>query len=79
MNDWQWHHGFGGGWFMGLIWILLIVVVLLAIYGLQRGRGQQQTPPPSAKELLKARYARGEIEREEYLQKLRDLDDASGP
>lgn len=76
MEPWGWHHGFaGGGIVMGLIWLAVFVAVALLVYGLLRNRG---TPPePGAagpKQVLQERYARGEIERDEYLQKLKDLE-----
>lgn len=75
MEPWNWHHGFGGGGLiMGLIWILVVIVVALLVYGLLRDRGGRTGPPTGgAKQILQERYARGEIEREEYLEKLRDL------
>jgi putative membrane protein len=75
METWEWHHGFaGGGLIMVLIWILVVVVVAVLVYGLLRDRGAGREPPTgSAKQILQERYARGEIERDEYLNKLRDL------
>ena len=71
----------GGGWwwfmpiFMILFWGLVIWGVVALVQGLSRsGRsdgvsGQQD----SALEILKRRYARGEISKEEYEEKKRDL------
>jgi putative membrane protein len=70
--------GFGmyGGGFMWVFWILLIIVIVAVIVALARSGGhlpfggqQGQT----ALDILKERYARGEIDREEYEQKRRDL------
>jgi putative membrane protein len=76
METWEWHHGFtGGGLLMGLLWILVVVVVALIVYGLLRDRGTRLGPPRSSpKQVLQERYARGEIERREFLEKLRDLE-----
>jgi putative membrane protein len=55
------HYGYGG-WFM---WLILVIVVAIAIYFLvqaQRGGGVRETPL----EILKKRYAKGEITKEEY-------------
>lgn len=64
---WDWGMPFGGFWFV-LFLVLLFVVLLL--------RSPHRHLPPmrsSALELLEQRYARGEIGREEYLQKKQDL------
>ncbi len=36
--------------------------------------GQTPAPPDSPREILKRRYAAGEIDREDYLQRLKDLE-----
>ncbi|AJP48201.1 electron transporter RnfE [Rugosibacter aromaticivorans] len=70
----------GSGW-MGLGWIFMILVWVLIILGVvalvrwlgtgSRDRHEAQRKTPL--EILQERYARGEIEREEYEQKRRDL------
>lgn len=71
---------FGGGWmgfgyvFMVAIWVLValgIVALVRWIASLPEGQrgGRGKTPL----EILQERYARGEIERDEYEQKKRDL------
>ena len=58
-----------------LFWVVLLVVGIIAL------RGFQVNPPPGTwrdreiepEEILKARYARGEITREEFEQMWRDL------
>lgn len=65
--------GMGGGWFgMGIWWLLVIVVVVWLAWFASRGR---ETSPgsESALDVLNKRYARGEIGREEYEQKKRDI------
>jgi putative membrane protein len=73
-----------GGWFMGgmwLFWILLLVVLFLAIRSFTSGsrsgegspHGTLDSASESAEDVLKKRYARGEISREEFELKLRDL------
>jgi putative membrane protein len=59
---------------MLLFWVLLIAAVVILIRyagggGISSGRQQEKT----ALNILKERYARGEIEREEFEQKKRDL------
>lgn len=70
-------HGFGfggGGLWMVLIWlipILLVVWGLAAFRGGSRGGGDGRTK--SARELLDEEYAKGRIDREEYLRRKQDL------
>ena len=69
--------GLGGGLLMVLFWIVLIGGAVWLVRGVFL-TGQQ--PPvssarlePSADEILKQRYARGEISKEQYEQMRRDL------
>ncbi len=72
MGNYNWD----GGWaWMGLgmigmllFWILLIVAIM-ALAKSMWGPGKEKTPL----DILKERYARGEIEREEFEQKKGDL------
>lgn len=71
-GDWSWGFGSGHG-IVGLVFWLIILVVLGALFaGLFGGGGRRERR--SARDILKERYARGEIEREEYERKLQDLD-----
>lgn len=56
-------------------WLLLLAgVVVLIVWAFQRFRpGSGQRAEESALEILKKRYARGEISREEYEEKKRDI------
>lgn len=66
------HGSMGWGW-PGMILLWLIAIVLLI--GLVRlfVRRPDGEPRKSAREILDARYASGEIERDEYLKRHRDL------
>lgn len=62
------------GW-MGLWWLGGVAVLLLLAWSVWRAAG---SPPPSHREespeaLLKRRYARGELDRDEYERMLADL------
>jgi putative membrane protein len=62
----------GGGW--GIIEFLLMIafwtLVVVLIVGLVRGRGGAPRGGPStALHVLEERYARGEIDREEFMQR----------
>lgn len=71
---WGWH---GGGLF-GLMHVLWWVVIVVAIVALVRsvagrGRGARWPGPDRALEILRERYARGEIDKAEFEQRKRDL------
>ncbi len=69
MHGW---YGFGGAG-MWIFWILaLVAVAWLAAIAARGGTGTGKRNK-SALEILEQRYARGEIEREEYLRKRDDL------
>jgi len=65
-----------GGWWMTIVWIAVVVgIVFLVKWLLEQGRtgGQASQKEESALDILKKRYARGEIDKEEFEQKKRDL------
>ena len=61
-------HGFGGG-FMWLFWILLIVVVVWALKATAFSNGKAERKDKSPLEILQERFARGEIDEEEFERK----------
>jgi putative membrane protein len=68
--------GFGFMWFMPILWIAAIGLIIWAVVAAVRGvesTGQGSPKSNSALEILKQRYARGEITKEEYEQKKRDI------
>jgi len=71
--------GYGWGWGgmgigMLLFWILLIGGIVLLARGFWcAGAGRSGSPEKTALDIVKERYARGEIQREEYELKKRDL------
>lgn len=72
--------GWGGmGWGMLLFWALLVVAVVVLVRWLTATGSSSPDPPhnapgPSALDILAQRYARGEIDRDEFEQKRRDLE-----
>jgi len=77
MNGWG-YGGYGYGPFHLIIWIVvLIAVVAFAVWlvrSLSAAGGHQASPRRSpGLDVLEERYARGEINRDEYLQKKRDM------
>ena len=70
--------GFGWGWFMPLLMILFWGLVIWGIVALIRGvtttcAGSSSGHAELALEVLKRRYAQGEISKQEYEEKRRDL------
>ena len=57
---------------MWLFWLLIVILVVVGSQGWAWG-GSSRRQPKSALEILDARYARGEIDRDEYEQKQSDL------
>lgn len=77
--QWGWHMtpwGMGWGWFGGIamvvFWVAVIVGIVLLVRWLVTSPGQGQREE-TALEILKKRYARGEISREEFEEKKKDL------
>ncbi|MFO7848719.1 MAG: SHOCT domain-containing protein [Spirochaetia bacterium] len=72
--------GFGGGLFSiilivgAIIGIVFLVQWLIRKNGSTYGETREEETRPSAEEILKRRYARGEISREEYLNLKSDLE-----
>jgi len=75
MHDWGW--GSGWMWLMplfGIAWFaLMIVVIVLLVRWLGGGNGGRSTPARTARNILDERYARGDTDREEYLQRRNDI------
>ncbi len=69
--------GLGGGLVMVLFWVVLIVGAVWLARGFfptgQQPPASSTRPEASADEILKQRYARGEITKEQYEQMRRDL------
>ena len=82
LSQWGWHTGPGTmgwgmmGWlgpvFMVVFWVAVIVGVVLLIRWLVIS-SKPSRAEDSALEILKRRYAMGEISKEEYEEKKRDL------
>lgn len=70
-------YGWGGGVFMIIVWILVIIALVAGIRWLFKstpGRsGEKGASDDRALDILKERYARGEIDREQYLAMRADL------
>ena len=70
--------GFGGMWFMPILMIVFWGLVIWGIVALVRGVASSSNTgssnqTDSALEILKRRYARGEINKQEYEERKKDL------
>ncbi len=67
------NQGFMGG-FMWIFWIAIIVgIIFLVKWMVMQNRPGEQKREENPLEILKKRYARGEIDKEEFEQKKKDL------
>lgn len=78
----MWYGGWHAGFFGPLMMIVLVVAVVLAVVLLVRYFRTDSRPPgpPSSAEkspmdILKERFARGEIDKDDYHEKLRTLEE----
>ncbi len=72
------HNFFWNGmWFGGTFWIVIIVLIIWAVVnGSKRNQNLRQDFPhnESALDILKKRYARGEITKEQFDQMKKDIE-----
>ncbi len=80
-GDWDWNNmmgfGFGGGIFGGLMMILFWIIVIMAGLAFLRWLANDLTgnagSSKSAMDILKEKYAKGEITKEEFETKKKDI------
>lgn len=70
MTGFEWGMGLGGWLWMVLAAVLLVVIVWAVVSAIP---GRDRRPVDDAAQILKARFARGEISNEEYEQARRLL------
>lgn len=69
------NHGFGyGGMFMWIIFLIVIGLLLYFFVQTQKNKGQTPTENEGPLDILKKRYAKGEINKEDYDRMKRDLE-----
>jgi putative membrane protein len=66
-----------GGYYWGWLWVIwipiMVVVVVLVSWIVKGSSRSSEEPRESAEEILKRRYARGEISKQEFERMLQDL------
>src|SRR4026209_271165 len=74
---WRMHPMWGWGWGLGMMTMMLLfwgVVIFAGVVGIRWFMGQtKQSRGDSAMEILRARFARGEIEKDEFEAKKKEL------
>ncbi len=75
MMGWGWGMGWPGAVLMVIFWIAVIVVVIFFVrwLALSTNRGRRDASEESALDILKKRYARGEINKDEYEKIKKDI------
>jgi putative membrane protein len=74
MNGWGYGWGFGVAHMV--FWVVVLIAIVVGAVWLIRSSVTPQTGLPrrsAGLDVLEERYARGEIKREEYLEKKRDI------
>jgi putative membrane protein len=78
MHDWGFGSGWGGGMFIGPLFmiagpVLLIVLVVLLIRWITENRRSPEVHVRTARQILDERFAKGEIQRDEYEERRKAL------
>ena len=67
-------YGMMGGWgILGIVFSILVIIVLILLIKYLWEGGTAKREQESALDLLKKKYARGEISKEEFEEKKKDL------
>jgi len=67
-------HGLFGGGFMWFLWLILLVIVIYMLKDRVGGSSKPSSSEEDALEILKRRYARGEIDEAEYERRKKELE-----
>ncbi len=77
-GDWMYGYGMGWGWFgpilMIAFWALVILGIIYLVKALAGGRSLGSTKEETALDILKKRYAKGEVDAEEFARKKKELE-----
>ena len=76
MHDWTMWGG-GGGMWLGpvwmVVWLVVLVVIVVVVVRWFGAPGGGERSAHSARAILDERYARGEIDRDEYMKRKQDI------
>jgi putative membrane protein len=71
------HDMYGHGWGMGWGWIIglivLVVIIWIVVKALNQNKTSDQPGNKTPLDILKERYARGEIDKQEFEERKKDL------
>lgn len=70
VNSWG---GFGFGWIFMIIFWGIIILGIIALIRYLANQGETKKETDSAIDILKTRYAKGEIDKKEFAEKIKDL------
>ena len=76
-NNWGHHmmgYGYGGGWLMWILFIILIVIVVYLVVQTPKRRDSGTPGEDTPLQILKKRYAKGEISKEDFDKMRKDLE-----
>jgi putative membrane protein len=81
MGDWSWGWGIAGMLMMTVFWVSVILLTIYAVRALTGQRDSTASARPRqtdvALDVLRERYARGEIDRDEFQERRRALEDST--
>ncbi len=74
MMHWDYGSGMGFGWiFMVLFWAMVILGIVYLLKLISGGDRKSERNEETALDVLKKRYAKGEISKEEFEEKKKDI------
>lgn len=72
-GNYGWGMGMGFGWLFMIVFWMLVIAGIVFIVRLVAG-GEKRNPEETALDILKKRYARGEISKEEFEEKKKAIE-----